>query len=197
MPLASPSAPGPTLCTRRLNTSGRCGASSTPSPVIKNTRVWPISCTTTPRLPLREYLMAQAPLPPALLYRQQHDAGRLENGPARLQGDPGTLENGVGRRKHGSGRLKNGPARLQSDPGNLENRRGRRENGPGRLEKRLGWRGNYAKRTYVVSEAGKGPSEIGKWASETAKWTSWLETCIFPRFLGGRGPGTCIFPRFF
>ena len=42
----------------------------------------------------------------------------------------------------------------------------------------------------LVSEAGKWPSEIGKWSSETAKWTSWLETCIFPRFLGvgGREP---------
>ena len=65
--------------------------------------------------------MAQAPLPPVPPYRQQHDSGRLENGPARLQGDPGTLENGFGRREHGSGRLENGPARLQSDPGKLEN----------------------------------------------------------------------------
>ena len=86
--------------------------------------------------------MAQAPLTPAPFNKQQHDSGRLENGPARLQGDPGTLENGFGRREHCSGRLENGPARLQSDPGKLENRLGRRENGPGRLEKRLGWLGN-------------------------------------------------------
>ena len=46
----------------------------------------------------------------------------------------------------------------------------------------------------LVSETGKWPSEAGKWPSRIAKWNSWLETYMFPKFLGEskffEGPGS-------